>query len=769
MAEIKKVRLSTTWGEVQQDLNQNFENLNENKVEVEEGSRLITKEEIEKLEGLKNQEQSDLTQEDANAPSFVKGKEEFENTVAERAAKDTDAKLEQFDTQVLNPKLLDQHNEFITPTLQAIPNNGTLNYNISGKLYQFKVGQLARVLVSGEYVFYQLVNILNDRAQWKLMGSGGEGPGPSPVSDFAKGFVWQELINPADEVPLTGLALDSATLEINVMDGDIIGGDSNLYNHLVFTPANATDTECKWESSNPDIEIKDGIIVGLPVTYPFTSTITATSIYDPTLKAQFTLDINEIISLISVDITNEPAKMIMNKTDNPETFQLQYTIRPISGTVKSEIWTSSNPEVLTVSDTGLVTAKGIGEATVKLVLSDGYQTVENITNTILVGTVPKTITLTPESISWDKPTDSSTHDPISVLVEFTPADATWDKELILPSSLSVGSIVKTGDYSFNVVLNGTVGEVSLPVRLGSEGTGLTKNLPISVTYTAVPLQNITVEPTTIVTYRPLPNTIPEPIQLAITKIPANANEHIDFTFTSSNEQIATVDNLGLITFQEITTMADVSLQINIANDDMSVTKFVPISVKYGSPMIIEGLPTTPPVDQPDPEPLFVPILQGSQFTYNLTLVPSITPTNVAIIEGFVVKVTNPNGEIQEITPILLDHSGGSGRSAAPDGAGGSSGGSSGNSGGSSGSQPVVPDPVPDVDNVNDPQTYQWIWSIPESQAHKEGVRTAIIELNGVTYYKGKFINLKDRIPLTGFTMNPSTNIEVTKPSGGGGQ
>lgn len=59
------------------------------------------------------------------------------------------------------------------PTLEAIPDENTLSYvNTDGTTINFRIGDEARVLEDGEYVFYRLYDLADGVASWQESGSG---------------------------------------------------------------------------------------------------------------------------------------------------------------------------------------------------------------------------------------------------------------------------------------------------------------------------------------------------------------------------------------------------------------------------------------------------------------------------------------------------------------------------------------------------------------------------------------------------------------------
>ncbi len=92
--------------------------------------------------------------------------------------------------------------------------------------------------------------------------------------------------------------------------------------------------------------------------------------YDGT-KKDFTFKINidsgKIISNVTGITLNETSKEL----DIIDTFQLIATIEPANATNTNIIWSSSNEEVATVNQKGLVTAKSIGETTITATIEEG--------------------------------------------------------------------------------------------------------------------------------------------------------------------------------------------------------------------------------------------------------------------------------------------------------------------------------------------------------------------------------------------------------------
>jgi uncharacterized protein YjdB len=146
---------------------------------------------------------------------------------------------------------------------------------------------------------------------------------------------------------------------------------SSIQLSAAIKPANATYKGLTWSSSNPKVASvsQTGKVTSVG---NGTATITATSV-DGSFRAA---------SVVTVTTTVHVTKVSLNKTITnlylgaKET--LKATVAPSNATNKGVTWKSSNPKVATVSSTGLVTAKGLGTATITVTSVDGSRKVTSI-------------------------------------------------------------------------------------------------------------------------------------------------------------------------------------------------------------------------------------------------------------------------------------------------------------------------------------------------------------------------------------------------------
>lgn len=179
-----------------------------------------------------------------------------------------------------------------------------------------------------------------------------------------------------DEKQLTLGAPESKLLENITFDvSDVLPLAVGMDSTIVFTsgPDDADDKTVIWSSSDESVATvdQDGTIHALKVGE---ATISATSsLKFNVYEAQDAVLVNvipEVIKITSITLTNETG---VNEDGNiyvTDEMQFSAAILPENCTYTRLIWYSSNPDVATVSQSGLVTAVGEGDATIIAVSTD---------------------------------------------------------------------------------------------------------------------------------------------------------------------------------------------------------------------------------------------------------------------------------------------------------------------------------------------------------------------------------------------------------------
>ena len=150
------------------------------------------------------------------------------------------------------------------------------------------------------------------------------------------------------------------TLDKNKVTLDISGTKTTKLNAKI-QPSNANrNTGITWNSSNTGVATVDQ---SGNVTAKANGTTTITATTQNGKSASCTVTVTTLITSLTVSPTSKTLK-------TGETVQLTATVNPADTTEKVQ-WTSSNTDVATVNDTGLVTAKAAGTVTITVKNANG--------------------------------------------------------------------------------------------------------------------------------------------------------------------------------------------------------------------------------------------------------------------------------------------------------------------------------------------------------------------------------------------------------------
>ena len=151
------------------------------------------------------------------------------------------------------------------------------------------------------------------------------------------------------DVPaVTGVTIDPATLELEL-------GESGTLTPVVDAVGGA-DESVTWSSSDVAVATVDvdGLVSAVAAG---TATITATSVFDPAVSGSATVNVPGV-----TDVVVTPPSVDLTLTG---TVQLLATATAVHGeTDESVTWSSSDTDVATVSEAGLVSAVGVGSVTI---------------------------------------------------------------------------------------------------------------------------------------------------------------------------------------------------------------------------------------------------------------------------------------------------------------------------------------------------------------------------------------------------------------------
>ena len=282
------------------------------------------------------------------------------------------------------------------------------------------------------------------------------------------------------------------------------------------TPSNANQ-EVTWKSSDSKIATVDenGLVTGVKAG---TVDITATSKENSSLKATCKVTVENIpVSSVELDKTS------LTLTEG-DTYTLKATVKPDDAYEKTPTWSSSNTEVATVSDKGVVTAAKAGTATITAKCggkSDICEVTVQSKYIIVTG-----ISLDKESLTLD------VNKTAQLTATVQPSNANNKSVKWTSSNTSVVSVSAQGNVA--TVTAKSAGEAFVTVE-SVEG-GYTKQCKVTVT---TPVSSITLsQSSATLAYK-------QTLTLSATVSPTNASDPT-IEWTSSNTAIATVSD-GVVT------------------------------------------------------------------------------------------------------------------------------------------------------------------------------------------------------------------------------
>lgn len=284
-----------------------------------------------------------------------------------------------------------------------------------------------------------------------------------------------------------------------------------------------------WESSDEKVAtVEDGKIKTIAAG---TTAITARKagkeaiVYVTVIKGDKdtpdVIDDGKEIKAVSISVNQTELNMKLG-TD----FTLVTEVLPSDTTNKTITYTSSNTNVVTVSDKGVVTAAGLGEATITLTAASG------ISQVVKVQVTENGSSSKIESISINM--SRATLNPgntLQLIETYSPADASSESLKWESSNPNVATV----DRGFITAVSSGIATITV-----SSDDGVKATCTVEVSETSVGVANIYVDPSS------LSLNVGGSIQLTATIYPLNTTNKT-ITWKSSNSQVATVSSNGIVT------------------------------------------------------------------------------------------------------------------------------------------------------------------------------------------------------------------------------
>jgi uncharacterized protein YjdB len=389
----------------------------------------------------------------------------------------------------------------------------------------------------------------------------------------------------AGEVPATGVTITPASLSLPVEDTQQLAA--------IVMPDNASDKTLTWRSNKPAVIAvsADGAVTALAVG---AATVTATAV-------------NGVRGICAVAVTpitvtgvtlNQPTLSL----DVDGTYTLVATVRPdnVADADKSVTWSSNATGIVTVDQSGKVTAKAVGAATITA-MSDA----DNTKTAACVVTVnPVAVT----GVSLDKTALRLSEGSTYTLTAAVAPDNAYDKSLTWSSSADgVATVDQTGK-----VTAVTTGSANITAMSNANST---KKATCAVAVNPVTITGVTLNPTTL---ELLPG---KSANLAVTVAPSGAaNKSV--TWSSNAENVATVDQTGKVTAKA----AGAAIITAMSNDDNS--KMATCAVTVPAPTTIN--------------------LRGTAEGTNVVLTYTDSGTETLAVTGGAIYVSNSNKTIKSL-------------------------------------------------------------------------------------------------------------------------
>ena len=167
----------------------------------------------------------------------------------------------------------------------------------------------------------------------------------------------------SDAIAVTGVTLDRNTLQLNV------GASETLT--ATIAPTNATNQTIAWTSSNSAVAtVNNGTVTAVSAGIATITVITADGAH--TAAANVTVT-PATVAVTGVTLNYGRVDMWVNTS-----VTLTATVLPANATNRNVIWSSSNTQIATVSNTGVITGLREGTATITVTTVDGNRTANSI-------------------------------------------------------------------------------------------------------------------------------------------------------------------------------------------------------------------------------------------------------------------------------------------------------------------------------------------------------------------------------------------------------
>lgn len=325
----------------------------------------------------------------------------------------------------------------------------------------------------------------------------------------------EKSVNVTVKQPVTGVSITSANGSNTVNAGDTLQLTAKV------SPSNASDTSVTWSSNSTGIAqvSTTGLVTGVAAG---TAVITAKANDGSNKSATFTVTVTK--KVIKVTKISLSASTLLTKVGY--TKKITATVTPTNADNREVTWSSSAPTVASVDQSGNITAKSVGNATITVTAKDG----SGVTATCWVNVTDIKVT----GITLNKTTlNIKTGATEQLTAKVQPTDATNSKVTWSSNEPTVAEVDQTG-----MITAKKEGSAVITVT-AQDGSGKTATCQVNVT--DIKVSGITLSASTLAMQTE------DVKQLSVTNItPANATNKA-LKWESKNTWVATVDESGNVT------------------------------------------------------------------------------------------------------------------------------------------------------------------------------------------------------------------------------
>ncbi|WP_342409873.1 S-layer homology domain-containing protein [Paenibacillus sp. FSL R10-2778] len=201
----------------------------------------------------------------------------------------------------------------------------------------------------------------------------GEGTAVITVTTTDGSFTASSVVNVSAPIPpvvdVTGVKLDQETL-------DLTAGEADGLLKATIEPANATDKDVIWSSSDETVAtVVNGVVTPVGEGTAVITVTTTDGSFTASSVVNVSAPIPPVVDVTGVKLDQETLNLTAGEADGI----LKATIEPANATDKDVIWSSSDETVATVVN-GVVTPVGEGTAVITVKTKDGSFTATTTVN-----------------------------------------------------------------------------------------------------------------------------------------------------------------------------------------------------------------------------------------------------------------------------------------------------------------------------------------------------------------------------------------------------